>query len=337
MMWFLTCVVLLAPAGTEAKQETPETIVVVVVGEPGDDKYQELFTQWAERWKTATEQTTARLVTIGLDESGSSDPPDRLFLEETLAALIKEPPQTLWLVLIGHGTFDGKKAKFNLRGPDISAEELSELLSPISCRMAIINCASASGPFIHPLSGRDRIIVTATQSGYEYNFARFGDFLSQTIGDSSGDLDKDGQTSLLEAWIAASKQTQNYYDSQSQLATEHALLDDNGDRKGTPADWFRGIYVTKSSKDNSIPDGTLANQFILVPDQGRPIFPQELLAERNQLEHKLAQLRQQKLELGDEEYLSQLQAILVPLAKLYQAVEPSPGKDAEAESSEASP
>ena len=33
-------------------------------------------------------------------------------------------------MLIGHGTFDGKDAKFNLRGPDVSDEELAQWLAP---------------------------------------------------------------------------------------------------------------------------------------------------------------------------------------------------------------
>ncbi|MEW4565540.1 hypothetical protein AB1K70_23635 [Bremerella sp. JC770] len=328
MIWLMTCAVLLATAGEEATPDaSPTTAVMVVVGESGEAKYQELFTQWAQRWQAAAKKADAQLVTIGLDQAG----PDRPRVEETLSELAKEPPYTLWLVLIGHGTFDGKKAKFNLRGADISAAELTQALSAIECRMAIINCASASGPFVQQLSGQDRVVIAATQSGFEYNFARFGEYLSQAIGDTSGDLDKDGQTSLLEAWLAASKQTQTYYDSQSQLATEHAQLDDNGDQKGTPPDWFRGIYVTQKSKDGSLPDGTLANQFILVPGQDESRLSQVSILRRDQLELQLAQLRQKKSELSEEAYLEQLEAILIPLAKIYHADESmDEAKDAEA-------
>ena len=45
-----------------------------------------------------------------------------------LNALTNEMAQSaeeLWIVFIGHGTFDGRSAKFNLRGPDISADELA--------------------------------------------------------------------------------------------------------------------------------------------------------------------------------------------------------------------
>ncbi|WDI41769.1 hypothetical protein [Bremerella sp. P1] len=331
MLWLLTCTLLLAPSSDKSTDDSVDVAIIVVVGEPGEAKYHELFTQWADRWQTAAKRSTSQLVTIGLDEGGSSQKKDRPLLKETLESLGKAPPQTLWLVLIGHGTFDGKQAKFNLRGPDISAEELAELIAPISSRMAIINCASASGPFVKQLSGRDRVVISATQSGFEYNFARFGDFLSQTIGNTSGDLDKDGQTSLLEAWLAASKQTQNYYDSNSQLATEHALLDDNGDGKGTPADWFRGIYVTKASKDGSLPDGTLANQFVLVSSDEELQLSAELVTKRDQLEHQLAELRQKRSKLSEEEYLHHLQEILVPLARVYQAGETSGDENPDSE------
>jgi hypothetical protein len=35
------------------------------------------------------------------------------------------------------------------------------------------------------------------------NFARFGDYLSQSIIDAAADLDKDDQTSLWEAFLMA--------------------------------------------------------------------------------------------------------------------------------------
>src|SRR5204863_7310884 len=55
------------------------------------------------------------------------------------------------------------------------------------------------------------------------------------------DRDRDGQIRLLEASLMASHHTAEFYKAESRLATEHALLDDNGDGLGTPADWFRGV------------------------------------------------------------------------------------------------
>ena len=93
---------------------------------------------------------------------------------------------------------------------------------------------------------QNRVVVTATRSGDEQNFARFGQYLAEAIADPRADLDKDGQVSLLEAFLTASSRVDEYYRTRSQLATEHALLDDNGDRLGTPADWFRGVRATEA-------------------------------------------------------------------------------------------
>ena len=104
-------------------------------------------------------------------------------------------------MLIGHGTFDGREAKFNLRGPDVTDVELADWLLPFKRPVVVINCASASGPFINRLSGANRVVVTATKSGNEINFARFGQYIAEAIADPRADLDKDGQVSLLEAFL----------------------------------------------------------------------------------------------------------------------------------------
>ncbi len=186
---------------------------------------------------------------IGIDETAEQD---REVLDQRLGEEPKQSAAAFWLVLIGHGTFDGKTARFNLRGPDVSAGELAEWLKPFERPLAIINCASASGPFINSLSGPNRVIVTATKSGFEHNFARFGDYLSQAMADPKADLDKDKQTSLLEAFLLASAGAREFYASESRLATEHALLDDNGDALGTAADWFKGIRAVKSARDGAV-------------------------------------------------------------------------------------
>ena len=111
----------------------------------------------------------------------------------------------------------------------------------------------------------NRIVVTATKSGNEMNFARFGQYLAEAIADPRADLDKDGQVSLLEAFLTASGRVEEYYRTHAQLATEHALLDDNGDRLGTPADWFRGVRATKRAKDGAQLDGLRAHQLHLIP------------------------------------------------------------------------
>jgi len=295
--------------------------VMVVLGAPGTEEYGQQFVEWNQRWEQAAKQAEANFVSIGLtgDENES-----RELLKKLLAEKEEALDGVLWLVLIGHGTFNGQTAKFNLRGPDVTAQELGEWLKPLDKATIIVNCASASGPFINRLSGPNRVIVTATKSGHEHNFARFGDYISAAIIDENADLDKDEQTSLLEAFLSASKQVEDFYASESRLATEHALLDDNGDGLGTPATWFRGVHAVKAAKDGANLDGLRANQFHLVRSTRERDLQNDARTRRDELEIEIAQLRQRKAALGADQYYIQLEALLLELAQLYQRVETTP-------------
>ena len=311
----LLMVVMLLPAlAADRAAEEPRQSVLVVVGAAGADEYGEQFRTWASRWQSAAEKGGADFAAIGLETEEEKS--DRNLWAERLAALEKgEGP--LWLVLIGHGTFDGKTARFNLRGPDVSAAELAGLLKPLSRGVAIINCASSSGPFLAELSGPGRVVITATRSGHEYNFARLGDYLSAAIADPQADLDKDDQTSLLEALLLAAAGLKEFYTREARLATEHALMDDNGDKLGTPPDWFRGVRAVRAAKDGAAPDGPAASQWVLVRSSSEAQLDEAARARRDELERDLATLREWKTKLPEDEYFAQLETLLVELAKLY--------------------
>lgn len=195
---FITAIFLLALAPQAYTTETEthktphgsQTDVIIIVGAPGTPEYGKQFTVWAATWLNVSEQAAASTTMIGQTEPNDSS--DRDQLQETIKALTDKTPEIqnpLWLVLIGHGTFSQKTAKFNLRGPDVSATELAEWLQETKRPVVIVNCASASGPFINQLSGENRVIVTATKSGTEQNYARFGEFLSHAIASPDSDLD----------------------------------------------------------------------------------------------------------------------------------------------------
>jgi hypothetical protein len=290
--------------------------VIVVVGVAGEEEFAKDFEKSAELWEQASGKAGAKYAAVGLGKTNESS--DLECLRKALSDEPKESSLELWLVLIGHGTFDGKEARFNLRGPDLSATELAEWLKPLRRRVAVINCASSSGPFINKLSAPERVILTATRSGYEQNYARFGQYLSAAVADPKADLDKDGQTSLLEAFLTASRQVAEFYDAEGRLATEHALLDDNGDSRGTPADWFRGIRAVKKAADGASLDGLRAHQFHLVRSEQEQKMPPALRARRDELELALAKLRESRDRTDENEYYQQLEKVLLQLARLYE-------------------
>jgi len=293
--------------------------LILVVGAEGSPEFGEAFREAAGRWQEAADDAEVETITIGLDEPSGAE--DRELLRERLSATPTSSPNAVWLVLIGHGTFDGERAKFNLRGPDVESTELAEWLEPFERPVAIINCASSSGPFINHLSHPGRVVVTATRSGAEQNYTRFATHMARAIADSGADLDKDDQTSLLEAYLAASHGVEEFYQQENRLATEHALLDDNGDRAGTPPDWFEGVRAIKKAKDGATADGLRAHQFHLVPSDRERNMPAAVRARRDEIELTLAMLRDTKATTDPDAYYAKLEPLLIELARLYETLE----------------
>jgi hypothetical protein len=301
--------------------------VIVVVGAAGSAEYGAQFVKWAGLWEQACTKGGEKFISIGLNgnpNNNAQNPDDRTTLQRTLAAESKQTDATLWLVLIGHGTFDGITAKFNLRGPDIMAKDLAEWLKPIARPLVVIDTSSSSAPFLGILSGPNRVVITATKSGYEQNYARFGEYLAGAIADPNADLDKDGQTSLLEAFLTASHHVDEFYLAAGRLVTEHALLDDNGDGLGTRADWFRGVRPVKTAENGAALDGYRAHQLCLVYSQAENRMPPELRARRDRLELEVFKLRDSRDKFSEEEYFSRLEKMLYDIALIYEQTDGAP-------------
>jgi len=293
--------------------------VIVVVGAPGTPEYATQFTAWAKLWEQACAKSGALYTAIGLDDPGASS--DLTRIQQILTSPSGETTAALWLVLIGHGTFDGRTAKFNLRGPDLSAKDLAEWLKPVRRPVAVIDATSSSAPFLKELSSPGRIIVTATKSGFEQNYTRFGQYFAEAIVDPKADLDKDGQTSLLEAFLSASHAVTQFYAAAGRLATEHALLDDNGDGLGTPAEWFRGIRPVQKASDGAALDGYRAHQLHLLNSASEAAMPAEMRAKRDQLELQVMELRDTRVTLSDDAYFSKLEPLLREIAQIYERLD----------------
>ena len=192
----------------------------------------------------------------------------------------------------------------------------------------ICNCASSSAPFLVKLSEPGRVVVTATKSGFEHNYARFGRYLAGAIAEPEADLDKDGQTSLLEAFLTASGRVDEFYSAEGRLVTEHALLDDNGDGLGTRADWFRGIRPVQKAQDDAPLDGYRAYQFHLVRSRAERRMPPDLRAKRDRLELEVMRLRDAREEFSEDEYFSKLEALLYEITRIYEQTD-EPGQRSE--------
>lgn len=322
---FLLALSCLSLVSLAADTNTGRATVIVLVGAPGEEDFEKVFTEAAANWEKAARTAGANYIQIGGATSSTTNG-----LQEFHAAMQRESSNTmdeLWISMIGHGTFDGRETKFNLRGPDLSASDLSNTLALIHRPIAVIDGASSSAPFIKSLSGANRVIITATRSGAEENFTRFGKFMAQAIADPEADLDKDGQTSLLEAFLMASRRVADFYKGEGRLATEHALLDDNGDGLGTPADWFRGIHAVKKSASGAALDGMRAHQWHLVRSTADQKLTTEQRKQRDELELEIGRLREEKASLSEDDYYHKLEVLLTKLGEIELGSGAGPAKE----------
>jgi len=292
--------------------------ILVAVGASGSSEYRDMFQAWAERWESAAKTADADFHMIGLDDSDS----DKAKLTEAIMYLTgRNLGERLWIILIGHGTFDGRTARFNLRGPDITAAETADLVKNTTRPIALINCTSGSAPFINAMSGPNRVILTATKDGSQLQLARFGAAMSAAIGSTEADLNRDGQVSLLEAWAFAARRTDEFYASNGRLATEHSLLDDNGDGLGSRLSVFKGVQLNLAGNEPGA-DGDLARCWYLIRSDDERRLTIEQSERRDELEYQLEEVKRQRDEYTHAEYLNQLESILIRLARLYQESNP---------------
>jgi hypothetical protein len=280
--------------------------VLIVTGAPGEKEYAERFEKQVETWKAACEKSGIAVQVIGKDEH------DAEALEAALRKAATKITGQFWLVLIGHGTFDNREVKFNLRGPDVTARQLAAWCQPIKRELIFIDGGSSSAGFLQPLAGKNRIIITGTKSADEIYYTRFGEFFAPSIaGDLAADMDQDKQVSILEAFRHASKLASEFYEKEERISTEHALIEDNGDGVGT-----RSEVLSKESKD--IKDGARAGQVALVLSEEEMKLTDAQRSKRDELERKLEALKAKRAEMEEVVYYREIEVLLRELAAVYE-------------------
>lgn len=290
--------------------------ILLLIGSDGTTEYGEAFREDAALWIEAARKAGAEMKVVGIEDTGKDN--DAEIFKKSLAEI---KTSQLWVVLVGHGTFDGRDAKFNVRGPDFTDNELVLWLDAYQGQLALINTASASGSLIRKASKPNRIVITATKNESELSYTHFGRYFAKSIaGAEAADLDNDEQVSLLESFIHASNETALFYKREGRLATEHSLIDDNGDESGSRAEWFKGTTATRSANKDAAPDGEIAGQQVLIPNEFEKRLTAEQRKERNVLEREVRALRRDRENQEEDAYYKKLETLLLQLAEIYRQV-----------------
>jgi hypothetical protein len=313
---FRLVMVLLVTAATAASAwaQAPQTRALVVSGAPGSDEYAERQQAWRE---TIVAHLTGHLevpqthVRVLAEREGTGYPvASAAAVRDALEGFARThtDADTLFVILFGHGTFDGVAAKFNLVGPDLDADGWLSLLREVPGRLVFVQTASASFPFLKALAAPGRVVITATASpGQKYDTVFADHFVAALASDTAdADLDKDGRISIWEAFSYASTQTARYYEQRGQLPVEKALLDDTGG--GTGRD-----LLTEGA------DGLLASRTFLDPDPLTAGLSDPsvtlLIGRRNTLEAELDELKRKKSFMPTDDYARELERLVIDIAR----------------------
>ncbi len=315
------------PGWTLAEQRSSR-YGVVISGASGGGEYADLFWEWSSKMvevlKGPLQLPRENLFFLAEDPERDPSLVTARAVKSELMQVVGElesrvrPDDLLFLLLLGHGNFDGSDYRYNLRGPDLTGAELSAILDRFPVQRIVLVCTTpASGALIPRLSRGNRVILTATKNGYEGNETVFARFFVESLHNPEADTDKSRQVSLLEAYTFTHRKVKEWYGEKNRLATEHARLDDNGDGVGTDL------------PDAGSDEGLLARQVTLAkpiaivsPAGSGPTLPEleALRKKKLDLESSLRELRTRKAALPSDRYREQLEALLVELARTTRAI-----------------
>lgn len=316
--WVMRFVVLLLLAGVVCAQTTnkkspvdPNKFAVIINGAGGEPEYAKQFEQWSKELGSVLSERfgfDSKQIRVLTEKQATAEEVKRTFASLKLQL---DANNLLFVFLIGHGSFDGKESKFNLIGPDLPASEYNVLLSALPTRRIVVfNMASASGEFIKSLAAKGRIVVTATRNGQETNATRFTGFLIAALNANDGDTDQDGHTSVLEAFVYATRLTDDFYKRAGRLASEHAMIDDNGDGVGhEKVEAGEGLLARATYLDS-----------LSVDEAAASAATGKLLKERTRLEGEIEQLIARKQSMPEGEYEANLERLFIELAKVNRSI-----------------
>jgi hypothetical protein len=315
---------------TAAPAAAQETYVAVIVGLAGEPEHGEAFRRWAG---SLVDHATGPLAIpaeriLYLMEDPQQDP-KRSAGKATKDSIVKglsaigsavKADDVVFVVLIGHGTWDGKLAKFNLPGPDMTVADFAAVLKTFGTKnIVFVNTASASGPFVEGLAALARVVVTATRSGAEQFATLFGGYFVDALAGEAADADKNRRVSVLEAFNAARIEVARVYQQRGIMLTERALLEDGGDGEGS-------LEPAVNGKDGSVaavlslgaPKAALA-----LPDDPKL---RQLHEERRALEQRAESLKLLKASMPPAQYATELEKVLTDLARKSQEIRAIEGK-----------
>jgi hypothetical protein len=299
-----------------------ERYVLIVAGASGGPEYAEKYARWSAelfsvlsgRMKIPADRVAVLSDTLDRATAATANN-----VGQQIAAVRKvmSRDDLLLIVLIGHGTYDGIDAKFNLVGSDLVLSQWADMLAGLPGQVVIVNTSSASFPFLEKLASERRIVIAATDSVAQRFDTVFPEYFIRAFQGDAADIDKNNRISIWEAFSSATNEVRRYYQRRGQLSTERALIDDNGDGIGHEASGRGPAGRDPAGKEE---DGSVASHVYLDdPLPGAPPTDEvlvKLLQARAALEGELEDLKIRRSFLPAAEYQKEFERLMIERARV---------------------
>lgn len=287
------------------------THVLIVSGLGGEPQYSAAFAEQGKAFHelARTQWKVADSSLVWLAEDPAREPTrirgkaTKKALGEAFIALSRQvnPGDLVVVLLIGHGSGEGADSRVNLPGADATAADYQGWLAGLARQTVVfVNTASASGDFVAQLKGQGRVIVTSTRTALERNESIFGGHFVRGLSSAEADANKDGATSVMEAFTYATREVVRTYEEGKRMLTEHATVSDS----------VLAARVSFGGASTSSDDPRVV----------------ALVAERRALEEQITALRARKDSMPAADYEKELERLLVAIAEKTQAIRAAGGR-----------
>jgi hypothetical protein len=295
----------LALACATARVATAQRVhLIAVSGLSGEPAYRLAFesatSTLADSARARWQVPDSSVVVLAEDDKGTrvraTGRATKAELAQTFLRLSKRvaPGDVVLVFLVGHGSGEGADSRVSLPGPDATAADFAGWLAGFARQTVVfVNASSGSGDFVGALAGKRRVIVTATRTAFERNESRFAAPFVRGLTSDEADADKDGRVSVFEAFAYARKEVARAYENDHAMQTEHAVLSDSALARSVSFGAHRGTANPRAVA---------------------------LVAERAELEEKVAALRSRKDAMPPAAYEAELERLLVQVAEKTQAI-----------------
>ena len=187
---------------------------------------------------------------------------------------------------------------------DTAAGREATALTSVPGRIAVVNTASASFPFIGALAGPGRVIITATNTTSQRYHTVFPQGFVEALSSDAADVDKNSRISLLEAFTYATRLVAQHYERAGTMATETGAIDDDGDGKPRtgPATGPDGNVAALTYLDSAVAATSTDPEM------------QKLLVRQQTLTEQVDDLRRRQGSMPAAQFESELEKLLTELA-----------------------